>query len=181
MRTSPLIASLTIAAGLVAGAALVAPGFAQSPAAAPATAPRPVLDIAQVIARLEAAGYRDIAEIELGRDRYEVKALDTDNRRVELDVDAATAEVRRTEVKGGARAPRQDAPAGTTAAPLSLAQVHERVVAAGYRSVEKIDRERDRVEVKALDAEGRRVELDVDPFTAQVRKVESRAERRRAP
>lgn len=181
MRTFPIMASLTLAAGLLAGGAFVAPGFAQSPTAAPTTPPRAVLDIAQVHARLEGAGYRDIVEIERERDRYEVKALDAEGRRVELDVDAATAEVRRTEVKGGARAPRQDAPAGTAAAPLSLAQVHERVVAAGYRSIEKIERERERVEVRALDAEGRRVALDVDPVTAQVRKVETKSERRRTP
>ncbi|HMM86493.1 PepSY domain-containing protein [Azohydromonas sp.] len=184
MRKFPLMPSVTLAAALVAAGAFVAPGFAQPSATAPAAAAaaaRPVLDIAQVHARLEAAGYRDIVEIERERDRYEVKALDAEGRRVELDVDASTAEVRKTEVKGSARAPRPDASAAATPAPLTLAQVHERVAAAGYRSIEKIERERDRVEVRALDAEGRRVELDVDPLTAQVRKVETKSERRRTP
>ena len=171
MPTRTLIASLVIGTGALAAVAVVAPGFAQTQATAPA--PAPVLDIAQVHARLEAAGYREIDEIERKRDHYEVKALNVDGRRVELQVDPATAEVRATELKRDKR--RVDPAASAAAAPLSLAQLHDQLRAAGYRAIAKIEREPDRVEVKAVDAQGRRVELDIDPVTAQVRKVEAKS------
>ncbi len=169
MPTRTLIASLVIGTGALAAVAAMAPGFAQTQAAAPA----PALDIAQVHARLEAAGYREIDEIERKRDHYEVKALNADGRRVELQVDPATAEVRATEEKRDKR--RVDPAASAAAAPLNLAQVHDQLQAAGYRAIAKIEREPDRVEVKAVDAQGRRVELDIDPVTAQVRKVEAKS------
>ncbi|MDP3082169.1 MAG: PepSY domain-containing protein [Rubrivivax sp.] len=70
--------------------------------------------------------------------------------------------------------------AATSAAPrLTLAQVHDKLVAAGYRSIDKIESERDRYEVKATDAEGRRVELYVDAVTAKVLKTEVKRNQRK--
>ena len=169
MPTRTLIASLVIGTGALAAVAAMAPGFAQTQGGAPA----PGLDIAQVHARLEAAGYREIDEIERKRDHYEVKALNADGRRVELQVDPATAEVRATEEKRDKR--RVDPAASAAAAPLNLAQVHDQLQAAGYRAIAKIEREPDCVEAEAIDAQGRRVELDIDPVTAQVRKVEAKS------
>lgn len=171
MHTRTLIATLVIATGALAASAVVAPGFAQTQAAAQATAP--TLNIAQVHARLEVAGYREIDEIERKRDHYEVKALSADGRRVELKVDPATAEVRKSEPKHDRRSADRPAPVATVL--LSIAQLHDRLQAAGYPRIDKIERERDRIEVKAIDAQGRRVELDVDPVTAQVRKVEAKS------
>ena len=64
----------------------------------------------------------------------------------------------------------------TTAPPeagtLSLQQVKARLKADGYRDFEKIERERNKYEVKATDAQGQRVELDVDPVTGDILKTE---------
>lgn len=51
---------------------------------------------------------------------------------------------------------------------LSLPQVQDRVEAAGYRNIEKIEREDNNYEVKATDADGRRVELYLDPVTGEI-------------
>ncbi len=67
-------------------------------------------------------------------------------------------------------------PSATAAAPagdgLTIPQVLERLEAAGYRDFKEVERERDRYEVKATDAEGRRVEVYVDAATGEIVKTE---------
>ena len=55
---------------------------------------------------------------------------------------------------------------------LRVQQVLTKLEAAGYRDFEKIDRERNKYEVKATDAQGQRVELDLDPITGDILKTE---------
>ena len=64
----------------------------QAPAAttAPAAAQLPVRDVYD---RVEAAGYRDIREIEWDHGRYEVKASNAQGERVKLYVNATTGAV----------------------------------------------------------------------------------------
>ena len=87
-----------------AGAAL-AGGIAQAqaptpaPAAAPtaATAPAaPPLSIRDIYDRMEAAGYRDMREIEFSKGRYEVKARNAQGQRVKLYVNASSGAIERT-------------------------------------------------------------------------------------
>lgn len=72
-----------------------------------------------------------------------------------------------------------DKPAASAGQRLTPAQVHDKLVAAGYRAIDKIESERDRYEVKATDAEGRRVELYVDAVTAKVLKTEVKRDQRK--
>lgn len=67
-----------------------------------------------------------------------------------------------------------------TASALSLAEVHQRLLAAGYREVSELQRKRDHVEAEARDRDGHRVELQLDPLTAVVRRSESKRESSRA-
>lgn len=46
---------------------------------------------------------------------------------------------------------------------LSIPQIHDKVVAAGYRDISEIEREDNAYEVKAIDRDGRKVKLVVDP------------------
>ena len=55
---------------------------------------------------------------------------------------------------------------------LSIKDVLGKLEAAGYRDFEKIDRERNKYEVKATDPQGQRVELDLDPITGDILKTE---------
>ena len=59
-------------------------------------APADALSIAEIVARLDAAGYRDIHEIEREHGRYEVEGRDAGGNPVELVVDARTGEVLRS-------------------------------------------------------------------------------------
>lgn len=59
------------------------------------------------------------------------------------------------------------APKGT---PLTIPQVLDKLEAAGYRNIQKIEAQRDRFEVYATNREGQRVELEVDSITGQVKR-----------
>lgn len=50
---------------------------------------------------------------------------------------------------------------------LSISQVHERLEAAGYRNIEKIERERGGYEARATDRNGERIKLHVNPQTGE--------------
>lgn len=60
----------------------------------------------------------------------------------------------------------------TQAGWMSLQEVQTKLEAGGYRDFEKIEREKDKYEVKATDMQGQRVELDVDPMTGEILKTE---------
>lgn len=88
---------------LGAGAALalgVAQAQTPAPAPAAATAPAgPQLTIRDIYDRMEAAGYRDIREIEYSHGRYEVEARNAQGQRVKLQVNADTGAVERTRTR----------------------------------------------------------------------------------
>ena len=69
-----------------------------APAAPAATTPAaPMLTIRQVYDKMEAAGYRNISEIERSRKHgYEVKAYDPQGQRVKLYVDPQSGAVTRS-------------------------------------------------------------------------------------
>ncbi|MGE6916226.1 PepSY domain-containing protein [Achromobacter kerstersii] len=105
-RIQKTLAALAIgASALAAGAAAQAQTAAPAPApaqAAPAaqTAPAaaaPMLTIRQVYDKMEAAGYRNISEIERSsKHGYEVKAYDPQGQRVKLRVDPQSGAVTRS-------------------------------------------------------------------------------------
>lgn len=61
------------------------------------TSQAPALPMEQVLADLKARGYGEIYEIERERDKYEVKARNSEGRKVELYLDARTGETLKIE------------------------------------------------------------------------------------
>ena len=98
-------AAASLLAGLSMGA--IAQSAPTAPAAATAaTAPQaaskvqqPSLNIRQIYDRLDAAGYRELQEIEWSDGRYEVKGMNAQGERVKLEVDGNTGEVLRSRTK----------------------------------------------------------------------------------
>ena len=84
--------------GCIAQAQTPAPGEAQAPAAASTTA-APQLTLRDIYDRVEAAGYRDIREIEWDDGHFEVKASNAQGQRVKLDVNATTGAIERTRIR----------------------------------------------------------------------------------
>lgn len=99
-RIQKTLAALAIgASALVAGTAVQAQTATPAPAAPAATTTpaAPMLTIRQVYDKMEAAGYRNISEIERSRKHgYEVKAYDPQGQRVKLYVDPQSGAVTRS-------------------------------------------------------------------------------------
>ncbi len=83
----------------------------------------------------------------------------------------------------GALAGKADTEAGPPSRPgwLSIAQIHERLVGAGYHDIEKIERKDGYYKVRAHDRLGQRLKLQVHPQTGEIIDPDSRAIRRTAP
>ncbi|QXW19928.1 PepSY domain-containing protein [Comamonas aquatica] len=87
--------------GAIAQSAPTAPAAATA-ATAPQAASKvqqPSLNIRQIYDRLDAAGYRELQEIEWSDGRYEVKGMNAQGQRVKLEVDGNTGEVLRSRTK----------------------------------------------------------------------------------
>lgn len=98
-RIQKTLAALAIgASSLVAGTAVHAQAAAPAAAAPAAVTPAsPMLTIRQVYDKMEAAGYRNISEIERSsKHGYEVKAYDPQGQRVKLYVDPQSGAVTRS-------------------------------------------------------------------------------------
>lgn len=73
------------------------------------------------------------------------------------------------------------APPASGAAWLPLGEVVRRLEDAGYRNIEKIERERGSYEVKATNRDGQRVKLYVHPQTGAVLDTRTRKDKRGGP
>lgn len=178
MNTSKMniLGTLAITAGLAVGAAWLVPAvFAQSSSVAASSTQAGWLTIPQLHDRLEAAGYTAIDDIESEKDGYEVKATDREGRRVELDVHPVTGEVLKTETKSDKS---RDDSRNQRADWLTIPQLYGKLEAAGYTGIDEIEREKNGYEVKAIDRDGRRVELDVHPVTGEVLETEVKNDKR---
>ncbi|OJZ17668.1 MAG: hypothetical protein BGP21_05225 [Thiobacillus sp. 65-29] len=60
---------------------------------------------------------------------------------------------------------------------LSIVEVHDRLIAAGYRNVEKIEREDGTYEARATNRQGERVKLYVNPQSGEIRERNKRESR----
>ncbi|WP_281915463.1 PepSY domain-containing protein [Caldimonas thermodepolymerans] len=95
-----VVAGLLAALATGAGAQAPAPSVPAAPAPQTSPAPQgPQLNIRQVYDLMDAAGYRDIREIEWSHGRYEVEGRNARGERVKLEVDARTGAVLRERVK----------------------------------------------------------------------------------
>lgn len=98
-RIQKTLAAMAIGAcALTAGASVHAQSATPPQAAPAATSPAaPMLTIRQVYDKMEAAGYRNISEIERSsKHGYEVKAYDPQGQRVKLRVDPQSGNVTRS-------------------------------------------------------------------------------------
>ena len=99
MRANTLIATLMLTGGMFAAGTTLFPAFARSDTPI-AISQSNWMSLQEVLSRLGAAGFHDFEEIERESDKYEVKAIDPQGRRVELYVDPVTGEILKTEIKG---------------------------------------------------------------------------------
>lgn len=60
---------------------------------------------------------------------------------------------------------------------LTIPAIYNRVTAAGYSDIFEIERERDGYEIEAVDTDGNRVELFVDPLNGEVLDVRTKKDK----
>lgn len=110
------------------------------------------LSAADVVQRVEQAGYTDVRDVEFDDGLWDVEATSADGRRVELHIDPASGEI-----LDPATAPR-----------LTAADVANRLQAQGYSNVRDIEFDDGRYEVEATDPSGRDVDLKVHPGDGRI-------------
>lgn len=103
MRTSKIALSLALVAAIGLGGVLLIPSFAADRSAAESNDRQPWLSLAEILARLEKAGYRNIEKIEREHGNYEARATDTNGQRVKLYINPRTGEVTDRRERGDRR------------------------------------------------------------------------------
>jgi len=73
---------------------------------------------------------------------------------------------------------RDNLPADSRSQWLSIPQIYNKLEAAGYRNVEKIERERGSYEIKATDRNGERIRLRLHPQTGEIIDQRQRSSKR---
>ncbi|MGJ4730325.1 PepSY domain-containing protein [Luteimonas sp. SDU101] len=120
-------------------------------AGAPAMAQEP-LTAAEVRSKLEAQGYTHINDVEFDDGVWTADARSADGNRVELSIDPKTGNVYPDE----------------QVANLGEDDVKARLAAAGYANVHDVEFENGVWKAEAEDAQGKDVELRMDPTTGEV-------------
>lgn len=105
---------------------------------------------------VRAAGYSRITEIEFDDGFWEVEAIDSYGREVDLLLHPITGEI-------------LNAPQDHGTPPLTAAQIHAALTAAGYSRIHDLEYDSDGYwEADATNARGVRVELRIDPYSGAV-------------
>ncbi len=161
MSAHSYISAVVFGAFVAAGSACV-PALAQD---GPRDAGRSHgLSLHEVHLKLAQMGFRDLTKISREDDKLRARATDAHGRRVDVDVDPLTGDIRDTEVR---RRPAEHANVDQ-ASWLTTHQVQVKLEALGYRDIEEIDREPDHFHAKATDAQGQRVRLAVAPRSGDI-------------
>lgn len=120
-------------------------------AALPAMA-QDALTAAEVRAKLEAQGYTNVNDVEFEEGVWSADARSADGNRVDLSIDPKTGEVYPDE----------------QVATLGKADVEAKLTSAGYGNVHDIEFDDGVWKAEAEDAQGKDVELRLDPNTGKV-------------
>lgn len=139
--------AITLSTAIAAALSLAAvPGLADDDRAPPQQ------NAVQIIQQVEAAGFRDIRDVEFDDGLWQVDATAPDGQRVELHIDPATNEI---------LDPR-------TPPALTAADIAARLASQGFTDVHDVEFDDGRYEAEARDRDGRRVDLTVHPGDGRV-------------
>ncbi|HET9048361.1 MAG TPA: PepSY domain-containing protein [Chiayiivirga sp.] len=103
-----------------------------------------------------AAGYTRVHDIDFDDGFWEVEAIDSLGREIDLILHPITGAI--------LNAPLD--PPGST--PLSRDEIHAHLVAAGYSNIHELDFDDRQWEADATNAQGQRVEVRIDPYSGDV-------------
>lgn len=121
-----------------------------------ASAEKTSITMVKALQRLDQAGYRYVHEIKYKRGVYRVEAIDAGGQKVKLKVNAQTGMIQ--------------APKGSNKPYLSMLQVAQKIQAAGYANISKIEFDDGRYEAKVYDPKGNKIKLYINPVSGEIRK-----------
>lgn len=110
--------------------------------------------LSTALQNLQADGYVAVKEIKLEGESYKAEAINMQGKKVEVKLDSAGKVVEPKSTKPG----------------ISMLTAVKKVEEAGYHDIHKVDSEKDKYEVKALDKEGKKVSLEVDALSGDIKK-----------
>ena len=119
------------------------------------------LDAADIRALLSSRGYTSLDDIEFDDGLWNAKARNTLRQRVYLVIHPVTGEILDERVHG---TPSTSTPQSA----LSAAQIIQSAESAGYRNLHDLDFDDGVWEADAINAQGQRVEIKIDPFTGSI-------------
>jgi len=136
---------------LLAGCALslAAPGVLAN------NLPANAVSMATVLQNLQAAGYVAIQEVKFDDGVYKAEVINPQGIEVKVSLDAQTGKVVEP-----ASMPKM----------ISISDAVKKVEAAGYTSISKVEADKGKYEVKALDKEGKKARLDVNAMNGEITK-----------
>ena len=118
--------------------------------------PTTLLPMSTILQDLQSKGYDNIRKIKFEHDVYEVEAISKQGTKIKLSVNPQTGKI--------ANSPMMQKNS------LSMRSIVQKVEAAGYHSIYKVKSEDNKYEIKALDKNNKKVELNVDAQTGEIKK-----------
>ena len=118
--------------------------------------PSNALPISKILQDLHAKGYTLIKKVEFEHGTYEVKAIGPNGNKMKLQVNPQTGEITNNK--------------SNNAKMMSMLDAVKKVESAGYHNIYKIKQEDNKYEVKALDKNGKKVELKINADTGEIKK-----------
>lgn len=118
-------------------------------------APAP-MPMSQIIAKLHAAGFGNIEDIEFEHGQYEATVFQQNGAKYELKINSQTGEILNKPTVNMGK--------------ITIQEAATAVEKAGYTHIKEIEGKRDYYEVKAMNAEGHKTTLEVNRETGAVTK-----------
>jgi uncharacterized membrane protein YkoI len=113
------------------------------------------VNLSTVVQNLQKAGYTGIHKIKFEHNVYQAIAINPEGRPVRVAVNPANGEVSK--------------PSKQLQEQLTLLDAVKKVEGAGYTQITKIDLEDNKFEVKATDKNGKKVDVEVDGQTGNIK------------
>ncbi|MDF3054263.1 MAG: hypothetical protein K0Q74_170 [Gammaproteobacteria bacterium] len=112
--------------------------------------------MSSILQSLQAKGYNNVKKIKFTDGKYEARAVNAQGKIEKLDINAQTGAI----LDGKKPAKKM----------ITALEVATKVEAAGYRSIYKLEADSGKYEVRALDKDGKKVELEIDATTGEIKK-----------
>lgn len=118
--------------------------------------PANALPMSKILQDLKDKGYITINEVEFKHGTYEVKAIGSQGNKIKLRVNPKTGQINDNK--------------NNNANLMTMLTAVQKLEAAGYNNIYKIELEGSKYEIKAMSKEGKKVKLKLNTYTGEIKK-----------